>query len=64
MTINGETFYVNPSQANATGCTDVAPDDRFTCQQQVCCAHLVAAGTASWFHGWLLGAKLRMRDAL
>ncbi|KAF8055596.1 peptidyl-prolyl cis-trans isomerase [Scenedesmus sp. PABB004] len=43
-----EGFYVNPSQANATGCTDVAPDDRFTCDQQrsfgACDAVFMTAG--------------------
>lgn len=35
-TENGKTFWVNPSQKNTKECVDVAPDDRYTCEQQVC----------------------------
>lgn len=35
MEQNGQRFYVNPSQVNVSGCTDVAPDDRYSCDQQV-----------------------------
>lgn len=35
VTENGQTYYVNPSQANVSGCTDVPPDDRYNCTQQV-----------------------------
>jgi hypothetical protein len=32
----GNTFYSNPSQRTASEeCTDVQPDERFTCEQQV-----------------------------
>jgi hypothetical protein len=35
----GTRFYSNPAQKPASEeCTDVAPDDRFTCEQQVSCS--------------------------
>jgi hypothetical protein len=34
----GQRFYSNPAQKPASEeCTDVAPDDRYTCEQQVSC---------------------------
>lgn len=43
---NGEDIYVNPPQ-KADTCTNVAPDQRYTCQQQVCPALLRFCETAS-----------------
>lgn len=35
ITVGNVTFYRNPNQRNATGCTDVPPDTRYSCAQQV-----------------------------
>jgi hypothetical protein len=33
---NGQKFYANPKQKPPSEeCTDIAPDDRYTCEQQV-----------------------------
>lgn len=34
-TENGKTYWSNPSQKDTKECLDVAPDDRYTCVQQV-----------------------------
>jgi hypothetical protein len=36
---DGQRYYTNPAQPN-TSCNDVAPDDRYSCEQQVSHQHI------------------------
>jgi hypothetical protein len=47
-TDQGKSYYANPAQPGPSqGCSDVAPDNRHTCEQQVCMHAYIAASQTS-----------------